>query len=106
MGCSGKRPAVVGLLLSMNFLEALNGTLLGLLIPVISQDFGCSTEIALWIMLGPMLTSSMLGPAIGMVADTIGRTFTWTVFAAILMLSLPACGFAPDIWTMIAARTM
>ena len=108
MGCRGQRPrsAVVGLLLTMNFLEALNGTLLGLLIPVISGDFGCSTEMALWIMLGPMLTSSMFGPAIGMVADTIGRTFTWTVFAAVLMLSLPACGLAPNIGILIAARTI
>ena len=108
MGCRGQRPRSVGvgLLLTMNFLEALNGTLLGLLIPVISDDFGCSTEMALWIMLGPMLTSSMFGPAIGMVADTIGRTFTWTVFAAVLMLSLPACGLAPNIGILIAARTI
>ena len=41
-----------------------------------------------------------------MVADTIGRTGTWRVFAAVLMLSLPACGFAPDIYTLLVARTV
>lgn len=48
----------------------------------------------------------MFGPAIGMVTDTIGRTGTWRDFAAVLMLSLPACGFAPDIYTLLVARTV
>ena len=65
-----------------------------------------STELAAWIQLGPAFTSAMFGPAIGMVADTIGRTGTWRVFAAVLMLSRPACGFAPDIWTLLVARTL
>ena len=41
-----------------------------------------------------------------MVADTIGRTFTWTLFAAVLVLSLPASGFAPDLYLLIASRTV
>jgi MFS family permease len=97
---------VVALLLTMNFVEAMNGTLLGLLIPVVAADFAVSTELAAWIQLGPAFTSAMFGPAIGMVADTIGRTGTWRVFAAVLMLSLPACGFAPDIVTLLVARTL
>ena len=106
MGCRGQRGPVVALLLTMNFVEAMNGTLLGLLIPVVAADFAVSTELAAWIQLGPAFTSAMFGPAIGMVADTIGRTGTWRVFAAVLMLSLPACGFAPDIVTLLVARTL
>ena len=97
--CRGKRCAVVALLLTMNLFEAMNGTLLGLLIPVVAQEFRGSTELAAWIQLGPSFTSSMLRPSIGMVADTIGRTGTWRVFVGVLMVSLPVCGFAPDIYT-------
>ena len=103
--CRGKRCAVVALLLTMNLFEAMNGTLLGLLIPVVAAEFEVSTEVAAWIQLGPSFTSSMLGPSIGMVADTIGRTGTWRVFAGVLMVSLPICGFAPDIFTLVLART-
>ena len=51
--CRGKRCAVVALLLTMNLFEAMNGTLLGLLIPVVAAEFEVSTEVAAWIQLGP-----------------------------------------------------
>jgi MFS family permease len=104
--CRGKRNYVVALLLSMNLFEAMNGTLTGLLIPVIALDFGCSTEVAAWISLGPSFTSAMLGPPIGMVADTIGRTTVWRVFAGVLMVCLPICGLANSVFMLIIARTV
>ena len=90
----------------MNLFEAMNGTLTGLLIPVISRDFDCSTEVAAWISLGPSFTAAMLGPPIGMVADTIGRTLVWRVFAGVLMAALPVCALAPSIYVLILARTI
>ena len=101
----GKRPLVVCLLLGMNLLEAMNGTLLGLLIPIIAAEFDTTTEVAAWIQLGPSFTAAMLGPSIGMVADSMGRTTTWQVFGLVLALSLPACAFAPSIGLLLAART-
>ena len=56
----GKRCAVVALLLTMNLFEAMNGTLLGLLIPVVAAEFEVSTEVAAWIQLGP--SSSLATP--------------------------------------------
>jgi hypothetical protein len=50
----------------------MNGTLLGLLIPVVAAEFGCSTEVTAWIQLGPQFTSAMLGPSIGMASGGRG----------------------------------
>ena len=82
----------------------MNGTLLGLLIPTVADEFSVSTELAAWISIGSQFTSAMLGPAIGMLADSIGRTFTWRLFGALGVISQPLCGFAPNIWVLIAAR--
>ena len=104
--CCRSRKMLVGLLLSMNLFEAMNGTLTGLLIPVISESFGCTTEVAAWMQLGPQFAAAMLGPPIGMVADTIGRTTVWRLFAGILMLMMPFCGFATSVYGLIIARTI
>ena len=82
----------------------MNGTLLGLLIPTVADEFSVSTELAAWISIGSQFTSAMLGDSIGMLADSIGRTFTWRLFGALGVISQPLCGFAPNIWVLIAAR--
>jgi hypothetical protein len=39
----------------------------------------------------------MLGPPIGMIADTVGRTTVWRIFAGVLMAALPVCGFSLNV---------
>ena len=39
----------------------MNGTLLGLLIPTVADEFSVSTELAAWISIGSQFTSAMLG---------------------------------------------
>ena len=74
--------------------SVLSGSTLIIALPVIMKDLHAGMEIIMWTLMGYMLALTILVPAIGRVADMIGRKNLFVSGFAIFTVSSLLCGFS------------
>ena len=87
-------------------LSFIDGSAVNLTLPVIQQALGGGVEAAQWIMNGYMLFLSALVLAGGAAADRYGRKRVFIVGVALFLAASIACGLAPSLAVLIAARAL
>ncbi len=86
---------------SMAFID---GTVVSVALPVLQQDFGAAVSSAQWIVEAYALFLSSLVLVGGSLADRFGRRRIFAIGAAVFAAASLACGLAPDVRSIIAAR--
>jgi MFS family permease len=99
-------PAAVllGLLCIAQFLDAMDISSMGVILPIIQQDLGMSPQYLQWIISGYVLGFGgflLLG---GRVADLFGRRRVFLISVVLFALASLAGGFAQEGWQVIASR--
>ncbi len=94
--------AVFGLLVTL-FLVALDQTVVGTALPRIVADLS-GFELYAWVTTVYLLTETAIIPIAGKFGDMYGRKWIALAGVVIFLLSSWLCGFAPNMWWLIAAR--
>ena len=87
-------------------LAALDATVVGIALPAIARDFHVGVDSMQWVVDAYTLTLAgllLLGGALG---DTYGRRKVFVIGVAWFALASLACGVAPNVGFLIAARAM
>ncbi|MFL5298706.1 MAG: MFS transporter [Phenylobacterium sp.] len=87
-------------------LAFIDGSAVNLTLPVIQQALGGGVEAAQWIMNAYALMLSALVLAGGAAADRYGRKRVFVAGVALFLLASVACGLAPSLPVLIAARAV
>lgn len=87
-------------------LAFIDSSAVNLTLPVIQQQLGGGVEAAQWIMNAYALLLSALVLAGGAAADRYGRKRVFIVGVAVFTAASAACGLAPDLPVLIAARAV
>ena len=95
--------SVVGL---ASVLIALNVSTLNIALPEVVRHFRAGPVAASWILLGYMLTNTVLLVVFGRLADMFGRREMYLTGMAVFTAASLACGLAPDVWTLVALRVV
>ncbi len=74
--------------------SVLSGSTLIIALPVIMKDLHAGMEVIIWTLMGYMLALTVLVPAIGRVADMIGRKSLYVSGFAVFTVGSLLCGFA------------
>lgn len=102
-------PATFGALFSAvmlpMFLAAVDQTLLAAATPRIAHDLGGLADTS-WIAVGYLLAATITAPLYGRMGDRFGRRGVLLGALAVFVLGSLACGLAPTMWTLIAARVL
>ena len=87
------------------FLAAVDQTLLATATPVISRDLGDLRETS-WLAVAYLLASVIMVPVYGRLGDRFGRRKVLSAAVAVFALGSLACGLAPTLGFLIAARVL
>ena len=87
------------------FLAAVDQTLLATATPVISRDLGDLRETS-WLAVAYLLASVIMVPIYGRLGDRFGRRKVLSAAVAVFALGSLACGSAPTLGFLIAARVL
>lgn len=88
------------------FASGLTVTALTTAVPFIRRDFGTSLAAITWVVSAPFLFRSIFVPAFGKAADRVGRRRVWICGFAVSTVASLACGFAPDVGSLIVFRAI
>ncbi|MGZ5179570.1 MAG: MFS transporter [Ramlibacter sp.] len=102
-------PATFGALFSAVmlpiFMAAVDQTLLAAATPRIARDLGGLSDTS-WIAVGYLLAATITAPLYGRLGDRFGRRNVLLAALAVFVLGSLACGLAPTMWGLIAARVL
>ncbi len=87
------------------FLAAVDQTLLATATPVISRELGGLRDTS-WLAVAYLLASVIMVPLYGRLGDRYGRRKVLSVAIVVFALGSLACGVAPTLTTLIAARVV
>ncbi|HEY1230339.1 MAG TPA: MFS transporter, partial [Ramlibacter sp.] len=87
------------------FMAAVDQTLLAAATPRIARDLGGLADTS-WIAVGYLLAATITAPLYGRMGDRFGRRNVLLGALAVFVLGSLACGLAPTMWTLIAARVL
>src|SRR6059058_3254806 len=87
------------------FLAAVDQTLLATATPVISRELGSLRDTS-WLAVAYLLASVIMVPLYGRLGDRYGRRTVLSFAIGIFALGSLACGVAPTLATLIAARVL
>ncbi|WP_295829547.1 MDR family MFS transporter [uncultured Microbacterium sp.] len=96
---------LVAALLSVSFLGALDHTVVSTSLATIAGDLGALEHMS-WIMVGYTLAATAMLPVLGKLGDVIGPRRVFVVSLVLFLAASLACGFAPDLGWLIAARVL
>src|SRR5579859_7846892 len=82
----------------------LDASIVSLALPRVGAAFGAGPGIAVWVSLSYLLVLVCTLPATGRLADRLGRKRLYVQGFAVFTAASLACGLAPDLGTLIAAR--
>ncbi|OCB09899.1 hypothetical protein A5717_24400 [Mycolicibacterium porcinum] len=91
--------AIVGI---GGFLSAINGSVMAVALPTVSQHFRASASAASWIVLSYMLAATALVFVFGRAADILGRRRMFLSGLGLLSISSVFAGLAPNVTFLIA----
>ena len=87
------------------FLAAVDQTLLATATPVISRELGSLRDTS-WLAVAYLLASVVMVPLYGRLGDRYGRRTVLSYAIAVFALGSLACGAAPTLATLVAARVL
>lgn len=92
-------------LLAVSFLGALDHTVVSTSLATIAGDLGALEHMS-WIMVGYTLAATVMLPVLGKLGDVVGPRSVFLVSLGLFLVASLACGFAPDLGWLIAARVV
>lgn len=96
---------LVASLLTVSFLGALDHTVVSTSLATIAGDLGALEHMS-WIMVGYTLAATVMLPVLGKLGDVVGPRRVFLVSLVLFLVASLACGFAPDLGWLIAARVL
>jgi MFS family permease len=93
-----------GLMLG-GFLQALNQTIVASALPTIGRDLNDFHNLS-WIVIAYLLSSTIVAPLYGKLADIHGRRAMVLVALGLFVVGSALCAMAPNMATLIAGRTL
>lgn len=84
----------------------LDGTVVNVALPALGRDLGADVSGLQWVLNGYMLTLASLILLAGSLGDRLGRRRVFLVGVAWFAAASLLCGFAPNVGTLVAARTL
>ncbi|KAB2890290.1 MAG: MFS transporter [Desulfobulbaceae bacterium] len=100
---SSDRWALAGLSLSM-LLSSLDTSIANVALPTLTQAFAASFQEVQWVVLASLLVITALIVGVGRLGDMVGRRRLLLAGIALFTVASAACGLAPTLWLLIAAR--
>ncbi|MCZ4302503.1 MFS transporter [Microbacterium oxydans] len=94
---------LVGSLLVVSFLGALDHTIVSTSIATIGGGLGALEQMS-WIMVGYTLAATVMLPVLGKLGDVVGPRRVFLVSLLLFIVSSAVCGFAPSIEWLVGAR--
>ncbi|MBK9129735.1 MAG: MFS transporter [Phycisphaerales bacterium] len=95
--------AIASLSLSM-LLSSLGTSIANVALPTLAEAFATSFQAVQWIVLAYLLASTTLLVTVGRLADMVGRRRLLLAGILLFTVASVACGAAPTLWVLIAAR--
>ncbi|MEU7731254.1 MFS transporter [Streptomyces sp. NPDC040724] len=99
------RPVLAGLSLSM-LLSSLGTSIANVGLPTLAQAFSASFQQVQWIVLAYLLAITTLIVGVGRLGDLLGRRRLLLGGILLFTVASVACGAAPTLWLLIAARAV
>lgn len=96
---------LVAALLAVSFLGALDHTVVSTSLATIAGDLGALEHMS-WIMVGYTLAATVMLPVLGKLGDVVGPRRVFLVSLVLFLVASLACGFAPNLGWLIAARVV
>lgn len=96
---------LVAALLTVSFLGALDHTVVSTSLATIAGDLGALEHMS-WIMVGYTLAATVMLPVLGKLGDVAGPRRVFLVSLVLFLAASLACGFAPDLGWLVAARVV
>src|SRR5579871_1975997 len=97
------RWALAGLSLSM-LLSSLGTSIANVALPTLAQAFSASFQDVQWVVLAYLLALTILIVGVGRLGDLAGRRRLLLAGILVFTAASVACGAAPSLWLLIAAR--
>lgn len=88
------------------FMGAIGTSVVNIVLPVVSHDFGVSVSTIEWVITVYLLIVSGLLLSFGRLGDLHGHKVVYLTGLAIVVFSVPLCGFAQNVPMLIAARAL
>lgn len=88
------------------FMGQLDASIVSLALPTLHREFHVSIGAVEWVALAYLLTLVSAVIAVGRLADMTGRKLLYTYGFLVFIAGSAACGFAPDLGVLIAARVL
>lgn len=96
---------LVAALLSVSFLGALDHTVVSTSLATIAGQLGALEHMS-WIMVGYTIAATVMLPVLGKLGDIVGPRRVFLSALVLFLVASLACGFAPDLGWLIAARVL
>ncbi|QHC75041.1 MFS transporter [Rathayibacter sp. VKM Ac-2805] len=96
---------LVGSLLAVSFLGALDHTVVSTSLATIAGDIGALDQMS-WVIVAYTLASTVLLPVLGRIGDQVGPRRVFLASLVLFLLASLVCGFASDLPQLIAARVV
>jgi EmrB/QacA subfamily drug resistance transporter len=86
------------------FLATIDGSIVNIALPTLQTDLQTTFGLVQWVVLGYLLTVTILLLSIGRWADMVGKKRIYAAGFILFTLGSLACGLSTSIWMLIAAR--
>ncbi|MGQ0621916.1 MAG: MFS transporter [Panacagrimonas sp.] len=106
-GHVASKPSVAWVLASLALcmlLPSLGTSIANVALPTLAEAFDASFQNVQWVVLAYLLATTSLIVSAGRLGDIIGRRRLLMVGIALFTAASTACGFASELWVLIAAR--
>lgn len=105
---AGKRNPwlIVGVISLATFMEVLDTSIANVSLDHIAGGLAASRDEATWVLTSYLVANAIVIPISGWLSDVIGRKRYYMISVALFTLSSLACGFAPSLPLLIAARVL
>jgi EmrB/QacA subfamily drug resistance transporter len=101
------RWVMLALAASSSFITTLDGSIVNIGLPAISQTFGVGISGPIeWVIIGYLVIIAAVLLTFGRLADMIGRKPIFMTGLVVFLLGSALCGMAPSLWLLILARLL
>ncbi|RDE04915.1 DHA2 family efflux MFS transporter permease subunit [Sphingomonas aracearum] len=97
---------IVGVISLATFMEVLDTSIANVSLDHIAGGLAASRDEATWVLTSYLVSNAIVIPISGWLSDVIGRKRYYMISVALFTLSSLACGFAPSLPLLIAARVL
>lgn len=97
--------AVVAVLLAI-IMSVLDGTIMNIALPTLSEEFGTSPSVSIWIVNAYQLVITMSLLSFASLGDIYGYRRIFLIGIFIFVLSSLACALSPSFWVLVISRVV